>query len=56
MLLAAGSWAWAHPAEDSARRLTSGSKDVRLDDGTVVTVEAGELQVPESRRRPTGAG
>ena len=36
-----------------AATVTSGAKDVTLKNGTVVTVEAGELQVPESRRRPT---
>jgi pimeloyl-ACP methyl ester carboxylesterase len=33
--------------------LSSAPQDVSLDDGTVVRVEAGTLQVPESRRRPT---
>lgn len=36
-----------------AGSLTSGAKDVTLKNGSTATVEAGELQVPESRRRPT---
>jgi pimeloyl-ACP methyl ester carboxylesterase len=36
-----------------AGTLTSGAKDVTLKNGSIATFEAGELQVPESRRRPT---
>ncbi|HEV7238401.1 MAG TPA: alpha/beta fold hydrolase [Thermoanaerobaculia bacterium] len=36
-----------------ALALTTDAKDVTLKNGTVVKVEARELQVPESRRRPT---
>jgi len=44
---------WCGPAAPEGRQqLTSGPKDVTLDNGTVVRVEAGELEVPESRRRP----
>jgi hypothetical protein len=34
-------------------QLTSRTKEVKIDNGSVLKVEAGELQVPESRRRPT---
>jgi pimeloyl-ACP methyl ester carboxylesterase len=36
-----------------AVHLTSRAENVTLEDGSVVAVEAGELVVPESRRRPT---
>lgn len=35
-------------------QLTTRTENVKLQNGTVVEVEAGELQVPESRKRPTG--
>jgi pimeloyl-ACP methyl ester carboxylesterase len=34
-------------------RLTSSTKNVTVENGATVQVEAGELEVPESRRRPT---
>ncbi len=37
----------------AAAQVTTEARDVRIDDGTLLRVEAGELQVPESRRRPT---
>lgn len=40
-------------AARASAQLTSGTKDVRVENGAVLKVEAGELEVPESRRRPT---
>ena len=37
----------------AASQLSSGAKQVAIWDGSVIQVEAGELQVPESRRRQT---
>lgn len=40
-------------AEAPAQQFTLSTRSVALANGTAVEVEAGELQVPESRRRPT---
>jgi hypothetical protein len=45
--------ALAIPIPSVAADLREGTKEVILQNGTVVRVEAGELRVPESRRRPS---
>jgi pimeloyl-ACP methyl ester carboxylesterase len=44
---------FAQAAAAGTGQLISSFKDVTIQNGSVVRVEAGELQVPESRRRPT---
>src|SRR5262245_24133777 len=51
ILLAAGSGALVSPK--AAFQIVLETRSVTLASGSVVQVEAGELRVPESRRRPT---